>query len=140
MQAKEISFVLELKTQRSPHCENLRFIAAGLAKTTENKEVTGSVTDLSFTKRRTDRKRPEAPHWKCHVSSSLSHSDLPPKTEQSIEPVQRHRQRGRVGSFHDHFRGSVVSEKCFTGFDNQASVVQVISVSKKKKNREISGL
>lgn len=46
-----------------------------------------------------------------------------------------------MGSFHDHFRGSVVSEKCFTGFHNQASVVQVISVSKKKKKkREITGL
>lgn len=65
----------------------------------------------------------------------LSPPDLPPKTEQSIEPVQRNRQRGSVGPFHDHFGGSVVSEKCSTGFgfDNQASVVQVISVSKEMR-------
>ncbi len=64
---------------------------------------------------------------------ALSPPDLPPWTEQSIEWVQRNRQRGNVGPFHDHFGGSVVSEKCSTGFDNQASVVQVICVSKEMR-------
>ncbi len=41
---------------------------------------------------------------------ALSPPDLPPWTEQSIEWVQRNRQRGNVGPFHDHFGGSVVSE------------------------------
>ncbi len=67
---------------------------------------------------------------------ALSPPDLPPWTEQSIEWVQRNRQRGNVGPFHDHFGelcGSVVSEKCSTGFDNQASVVQAICVSKEMR-------
>jgi len=62
----------------------------------KNKEVTRPVPHFSFTKQRTDRKRPEALH--CHVSSSLS--SWSPTLNSTVYWVSTEKQaEGECGAF-----------------------------------------